>query len=418
MPEHPRDLSAPDLRAYPRRRHDVDWLRVFATWLLFAFHAGKVFDIPPFYSVKNAELSPAMGLFTGFVHQWHMPLFFLLAGWSAFGSLKARGPSRYALERVQRLLLPLVFGILAICPPIRWIELRQGFFATPSGQLLAAEPGIGFLAFLPRYFTPGGVTWSHLWFLAYLFTFSLLYLPLLARIARAAVRPRITPWPQAAVWAPIVPLVLVQWTLRSRWPGFQNLIDDWANFAYYSLYFGIGFALARFPGFERAVQQSGRAGGWLGLAAFGGLVISWNYRSQGSAAAVFASHTLSAVAGWCVVVFWLGLASRRLAFSNRALVYLSESAFPVYVLHQLAVVLLAAWIVTLPLGIAAKFAMLVPLSAGATLALFHFVVRPLGPLRFFLGMKWLPRPSGSSRAGSSRADRPPAMPPEAPASRG
>ena len=37
------------------RRYDVDWLRVFATYLLFAFHAGKVFDVPPFYPLKNGQ---------------------------------------------------------------------------------------------------------------------------------------------------------------------------------------------------------------------------------------------------------------------------------------------------------------------------------------------------------------------------
>jgi peptidoglycan/LPS O-acetylase OafA/YrhL len=341
-----------------------------------------------------------------------MPLFFLLAGWSAFGSLAARGPARFARERVRRLIVPLIFGIVVICPPIRWIELRQGLFATPSGKLMPAEPGIGLLEFLPRYFTLSGVTWSHLWFLVYLFTFSMLYLPLLARVARPAASGSEKQWSPAFAWAPLVPLALVQLTLRSRWPGFQNLIDDWANFAYYSLYFGIGFALARFPGFERVVQQSGRAGGVVGLLGFGGLMISWQLRAQGSATAVLASHAFSALTGWGFVVFLLGLASRRFLFSNRALVYLAESAFSVYVLHQLALVLLAAWVVTLPLGIALKFALLVPLSAAATLALVHFVVRPLAPLRFCLGMKSAPRPPRARIDGSTTRRR------QAPASRG
>ncbi len=73
------------------RRPDIDWLRVLATYLLFAFHVGKVFDPAPFYHVRNADLSFAMLVFCGFVSLWHMPLFFLLAGWSAAASLGA-GP--------------------------------------------------------------------------------------------------------------------------------------------------------------------------------------------------------------------------------------------------------------------------------------------------------------------------------------
>ena len=39
------------------RRYDIDWLRVSATYLLFVFHVGKVFDPAPFYHVRNAEVS-------------------------------------------------------------------------------------------------------------------------------------------------------------------------------------------------------------------------------------------------------------------------------------------------------------------------------------------------------------------------
>ncbi len=371
----------------PRRRHDVDWLRIFATWLLFVFHSGKVFDIPPFYPVKNGELSPSMGLFTGFVHQWHMPLFFLLAGWSAFGSLATRGPARFARERVERLLVPLAFGIVVICPPIRWIELRQGLFVTASGHSLPAEPAIGFTEFLPRYFTPGGLTWSHLWFLAYLFTFSMLYLPLLARGARTGVRPDDRAVSRSHAWLPVLPLALVQLTLRSRWPGYQNLADDWANVSYYSLYFGLGFLLARWPGFERAIHREAHRGGIVGVLAFGALVACWKAKAGGVTLAIPLSHLLSAVAGWGIVVFLLGFAARRARCSNRTFRSLSESAFPVYVLHQPAVVLLAAWVVTLPLGIGAKFSLLVPLAATATIAVYHFVVRPLPLLRLCFGMK-------------------------------
>ena len=42
------------------RRYDIDWLRVGATYLLFVFHVGKVFDPAPFYHVRNAEVSFGM----------------------------------------------------------------------------------------------------------------------------------------------------------------------------------------------------------------------------------------------------------------------------------------------------------------------------------------------------------------------
>ena len=42
------------------RRPDIDWLRIGATYLLFLFHAGKVFDPAPFFHIRNDELSFAI----------------------------------------------------------------------------------------------------------------------------------------------------------------------------------------------------------------------------------------------------------------------------------------------------------------------------------------------------------------------
>src|SRR5262245_37882424 len=92
------------------RRPDIDWLRVAATWLLFVFHAAKVFDPAPFFHIRNPETSLGMLVLAGFIGLWHMPLFFLLAGWSIPGSLGARGAQGFLRERVSRLLVPLVAG--------------------------------------------------------------------------------------------------------------------------------------------------------------------------------------------------------------------------------------------------------------------------------------------------------------------
>jgi len=57
------------------------------------------------------------------------------------------------------------------------------------------------------------------------------------------------------------------------------------------------------------------------------------------------------------------------------------------VLHQPVIVVLGAAVVALPLGIPAKFVLLLASSIAATLAIYHFGVRPFALPRFALGMK-------------------------------
>jgi glucans biosynthesis protein C len=382
------------------RRPDIDWLRVGAVYLLFVFHVGKVFDPAPFYHIRNDELSFAMLVVCGFIGLWHMPLLFLLAGWSAAASLEARGPQRFVRERVRKLFVPLVAGAILLGSVIKYFELRSGLDLNHAG-LWVAEPlqagfrqvipgGLpvappfdeSFFAFLPTFFTRlDRFSWAHLWFLAYLFTFTLVYLPALRALLRG---PRRTVSAGAwIVYAPLALLVPIQLVLRPYWPGIQNLYDDWANFAYYSVYLVAGFLLACHPELEARVQDEWKRSLVVALGAMGVLLAA--VLTGTTAPSVLLAG--SAVAGWCFVVALLGFARGHLTASGPVLHWLSESAFPVYVLHQAAIVVPGYFLLRLPLGATAKFTLLVVVSVVLTLGVYQWVVRPFGVTRFLLGMK-------------------------------
>ncbi|HSJ98585.1 MAG TPA: acyltransferase family protein, partial [Myxococcota bacterium] len=237
----------------PRRRNDLDVLRVFACYLLLLFHVGMVFNPAPFFHVRNDEASFVFLILCGFIGIWHMPLLFLLAGWSAAASMRSRGVAAFARERWRKLAVPLAAGCVLLAPGIKYLELRggqdlnhRGLFVAPEVRdgirsvlpldLPLAEPfDQGFVDFLPTFFTDlDRFTWSHLWFLAYLLAFTLVLLPVFARLVA---RPPAAASPARFwVYAPILPLVLVQLTLRERFPGPYNLYRDWANVAFFATF--------------------------------------------------------------------------------------------------------------------------------------------------------------------------------------
>lgn len=392
------------------RRHDVDWLRVIATYLLFVFHVSMVFNPAPFFHIRNSETSVVFMVLAGFISLWHMPLFFLLAGWSAFASISARGSAGFLRERWIKLAIPLVAGVLLWGPPMKYLELSTGVDLNHRGLRVSAElqesfsqiipSGLplmepfdqSYLEFLPTFFTAERVTWGHLWFLAYLFAFSLLYTPLLKRIA--AGRERFTAASGIWVYLPLAPLAAIQLLLRPLWPGIYNLYNDWANFAFYSTFLICGFLLARHPGLGRAVEREWRRALGIGLATalllLGAVLglLTW-------APLILVG---ASVAGWCFVVAILGFARSRRPLESRMLSYLSESAFPVYILHQPTIILIGYPLIQLPLGIAAKFALVLVTSVATTLVVYHFAVRRIATLRFLHGMK-----RGSPRGRTSRS---------------
>lgn len=405
------------MKAETDRRYDIDWLRVFATYLLLLFHVGMVFNPAPFFHIRNADVSFVFLILCGFIGLWHMPLFFLLAGWSACSSLALRGPGAFLRERFFRLFVPLVVGCVLLMPAIKFLERSNGLDASytglsvaaelqdsfrqviPSGLPVAAPFHESFFEFLPTFFTdPLRFTWAHLWFVAYLLLFTVLYLPLM-QLARRPSRWFHGEVRAGWVYVPLVPLVAIQLTMRERWPGLPNLLQDWANVAYYSTYLLCGFLLARFPRLEAVVQQECRRAFAIACGATGVLFVG--VLGGGPSPPLLLASV--AVAGWCFVVAFLGWSHRHLSFTTPVLRDLTESAFPVYLLHQSAIVIPGYFLIQLSFGVWTKFALLLFVSTTLTLSAYQMLVRPFALTRFLCGMKGRGRPARRPLAAAATA---------------
>ena len=103
------------------------------------------------------------------------------------------------------------------------------------------------------------------------------------------------------------------------------------------------------------------------------------------------------LARWLVIVGLLGLGRRLLNRPSRALAYLGEGSYPVYILHQTVIVVLAFYVVGLDVAWTAQWAVLLIGSVVLTFICYEGV-RRVGTLRYLFGMR--PRPSGPRRAPS------------------
>ena len=158
----------------PERHHDLDWLRALGALLLVPFHVALIFVFDPFtiMYIRDSVNSRVLAEVTGFIHMWHMPMLFMISGAATWFALGHRSAGEYIRERSLRLFLPLVFGILTYVPFTIYIQhsdilsLQEGyagFFRIDWNQLDGMN---------------GAFTPAHLWFILFLFVFSLVGLPL------------------------------------------------------------------------------------------------------------------------------------------------------------------------------------------------------------------------------------------------
>ncbi|MCP5061069.1 MAG: acyltransferase family protein, partial [Ignavibacteriae bacterium] len=149
------------------RRYDLDWLRVIAFYLLIIYHTALIFVSWEFH-IKNKQISEIAEPFLIFLNQWRLPLLFLISGIGVRFALKHRVPKVFIKERSTRLMIPLLFGMFVIVPPQIYFEHLQNS-VDYSSYFDFYKTVFNFVAY-----PEGSFSWHHLWFLPYLFSYSVI----------------------------------------------------------------------------------------------------------------------------------------------------------------------------------------------------------------------------------------------------
>lgn len=377
------------------RLHYLDWLRVLAILGVFLVHALHPFDTLDWH-IKNAQQSEPLSFLLLFLFSWGMPLFFLISGAASRFALQRRTGRQYTSERIMRLLIPFIIGSIVLSPIQKYLEvLHKGTFA---GSFLAFVPefftsgrfGLGLLS--PRIFGAWGI---HLWFLGFLFAYSLLALPLFLWLERDTGRRLIA---VLAGWADkrggillfVVPLAIVRIVLQPYFP--EN--HDWADFVFMFGFFIFGYVIFADQRFARAIRRDRAplmigavvgvlaqltliAGGW-GEAALSG---------SGSTVGFLATMLAWGVLSWCWSLSALVLGMQFLDFRNRTLEYGMETIMPFYLLHQPVIIAIAFYAVQWEASILPKLVTIVIGAFVASVALVEVSVRPIRPVRILFGMR-------------------------------
>jgi peptidoglycan/LPS O-acetylase OafA/YrhL len=378
------------------RLYYLDWLRVILIFGVFLFHAMHPFDSLSDWHIKNAEQSDAVSAFLLITNPWGIPLFFLVAGAGSKFALRRRSNRQYVSERVSRLLIPFIVGSILLTPIQKYLEaLNKGSF---EGS---------FLSFLPEWLaeTASG-TWfspvvfadwgAHLWFLGFLFSFSLLALPIFRWFQRDAGQSFIA-WlgrlveKRGGLLLFVLPLALSRALIQPFFPGEDH---GWLDFVYYFLFFLSGYIIYSDDRFLGAIRRdrwllfgSGVVGlvGYFGLAAvYGDLVFEWflTFVLPGSIFVILAFTLMSW--GWALSALYAAM--KYLNFSNRWLAYGNETIMPFYLFHQPVIVVIAFFVVQWDAGVTLKLSVVVLGSLLVTLGLVELVKR-IKVLRGLFGIK-------------------------------
>ena len=402
-------LAQPGVVGAERRYYGLDALRGAMMVLGIVLHAAMLYlaEPPPRMPIpSDRNHAYVFNLVFDLIHRFRMPCFFVRAGF--FGALlvEKRGVTGMAKDRMLRVLAPLAAAMVLILPLTGLLMID--FMLDARFGTHDFIPSLEAMKTFALEMAAKGVpvdkpALAHLWFLYYLCFFYLLLPPCQWLLQRSqSVEGRL----KRCLDSPFMLAPFALYTAATLWPfpggqvheGFVYFEPHPPSLIYYGSFFVFGCLFHRYRSMLQALTR--KVGLWAALAALMFPISIWaSHQDHGAHGTSLALHLgavlTNAPCTWALIYLMLGSALRFFDRPSPWIVYLSQSAYWVYLVHLPLVFLAGWWLLPFDLPAALKFALVCAFTALVAFLSFHYLVQKtwisgfLHGRRFDLKWPWL-----------------------------
>jgi glucan biosynthesis protein C len=344
------------------RRYDIDWIRVIAIGLLLIYHTAIAFQpwgrMIGFITTEKSWMS--LWIPMSMLNVWRIPLLFFVSGMGVYFAIQNRNWKQLLLERSSRILVPFLFGIFCIVPVHMYIlQYYYGYDLT-----YAPDPG-------------------HLWFLGNILVYVLIFTPVLFYLKKnqqgkfVVALKIIMSTPFGILW--VMGAFVAEALIINPRPYELYVMNA------HGFYLGM---IAFFAGFCFVLSGEG----------FWSMIVRWRWIFLLVGVMLFTSRVVEfqmhievpiyqiPIESNCWILSVLAFGHRYLNRSGSVLRYLSEAAYPVYILHMIFLFLGSTLIFSLPVGAELQFVLTLLFILAGCFGTYE-IVRRVNVLRILFGLK-------------------------------
>ncbi len=344
------------------RRYDIDWIRVIAIALLLIYHIAISFQ--PWGGmmmfVKANDSMEWLWIPMSALNVWRIPLLFFVSGMGVSFAIKRRNWKGLIKERTLRILVPFIFGMFVIVP--LHIFIWQDYYK----QLMN-------YTFMP----------FHLWFLGNIFIYVVVLSPLFFLLKNAEGKA----WTEKlkrVFSGPLGLLIMAAAFIAEAEIVSPESFETYAltlhGFVLGMLAFAFGFIfIFSGNGFWEMIKKYA----WVFLAVAFSLYLVRVMVYE----IIFAPRFLMSIESNLWVLALFGLGYKYLNKGSATLSYLSQAAYPVYILHMLFLNLSGYFIFGMNIPVFFQFILVVLLTFIGCFLTYEFLIRRIGFIRPLFGLK-------------------------------
>jgi hypothetical protein len=315
-----------------------------------------------------------------------MPLMFAISGASLFYALRKGGFGKFVKDKTLRLLVPLL-----VCD-LTHASLQSYLYNITHGQFSGS-----YIQFLPQYYRLDAIAWEgmHLWYLLYLFVFSIILYPLL-RWLKGGGRGVLSRLDgvlakTGVLYSLALPILLLYLVLNPDGPLMRS--NGGYPYIMYLWFLLLGFLLVSDERLQDRIRQLRWVSLSVGLALVAGFIIVYSQIADPDviSPSLLLAGVMRVFGGWFCVLAIFGLGMQYLTMRTPTLDYANEAVLPFYILHQTVLLGVGYFVVQWAVPDVLEWAAILVISFAIIMVLYEFVVRRVNVLRFLFGMRSAPR---------------------------
>ena len=347
------------------RRHDIDWLRVITIGLLLIYHVAIVFQPWGVFIafIQSEQSIESLWTLMSMINIWRIPLLFFVSGMGVCFAIRRRNWKHLLLERTRRILLPFLFGIVFIVP------IHMVIWQTYYNQDINIMPQQG-----------------HLWFLKNIFIYVVVLSPVFYYFKKNK-EGLIVKWIKRLFSSPlgiiliIAALVIEAVIMNPETYEMYALTTHGFVLGLLAFLFGFIFILSGETFWPMVLKWK-----WVFLVLAFSMYLLRVYVFDLKAPNYFMGIESPL---WIFAMF--GIAYRFLNKPSRTLTYLSQGAYPIYIVHMIFIYVGCLFILPLDIAVMIKFILLVIFTFLGSIALYDLLIKRVVLLRPLFGLKRIKR---------------------------
>jgi hypothetical protein len=373
------------------RLYFLDWVRILAFAFLVFYHSALMFVDWGFH-IESGHNYTFLKTIMILSSKWRLDILFLVSGVAISYMITKMPLKSFTWQRVVKLYLPFLFAVAVVVAPQSYYEaIQKGIF---EGNFWQFWTSLYFTFSWDERMIAPFPTYNHMWYVFYLFHYTIVLLPLFAFINSEKgkiILAKTESWlikGARIIWLPLA-IYLAIFLAFDDHDVNHTFYNDWYAHAIFIFAVILGLVFVRMPKVWQSFEDNRYISLVIGIASYCALLgVFLLPKELLPFDRTLAWDISTLLVKWSWIALIIGFARKYLNHTNKTLKYCNSIVYPFFILHQTVTIVIGFYVIDWGMSGTLEYLTIVVGTFAICGLLYELLIKRVNILRLLFGMSW------------------------------